>query len=94
MPLVQADAMFADLIGEDPHLLRAEFDALISASFGKPPVPPPAHSRVPPHPGLPCPPSRCRRPGCAVPDAPSPDRHTAANALLLRRPRRVSRHWL
>jgi hypothetical protein len=70
MPLVQADAMFADLIGQDPQGLRAEFDALISASFGKPPVPPPVHSRVPPHPGLPCLPSRCRRPGCAVPDAP------------------------
>ena len=52
-----ADAEFADLICDDPEWLRAEFDALISASFGGPPVPPPAAPpRVPPdrgwdHPG-------------------------------------------
>lgn len=52
MPLQQADAMFADLICEDLQWLRAEFGALISASFGKPAVPPPRPSRVPPHTGL------------------------------------------
>jgi hypothetical protein len=71
MPLTKADAArFADLLGEDPQWLRAEFDALISASFGKPPTPPPAPSRVPPRPGAPCPPSRRRRPGLALTDAP------------------------
>ena len=66
MPLVQADAMFADLICKDPRWLRAEFGALISASFGKPPMP----SRIPPHPGSHAGASRCRRPGSAVPGAP------------------------
>ena len=71
MPVVEADARFADLICEDPQWLRAEFDALISASFGEPPAPPPpAPSRVPPRPGSPCPPSRRLRPGPAVTDAP------------------------
>jgi hypothetical protein len=50
MPLVQAGAMFADLICKDPKRLRAESGALISASFGKPPVPPPRPSQVPPQP--------------------------------------------
>jgi len=42
----EADAAFADLICADPQLLRAEFDALISASFSEPPAPP----RPAPHP--------------------------------------------
>ena len=55
----EADAAFADLICADPQWLRAEFDALISASFSEPPAPPrPAPPRVPPRPGNPCPPSR------------------------------------
>jgi hypothetical protein len=33
----EADAAFADLICADQEWLRAEFDALISASFGAPP---------------------------------------------------------
>jgi len=67
MSLVQADAMFADLIGEDPHWLRAEFDALIlgilrqAACAAARAFPGPAASR------LAMPPSRCRRPA-----APSP----------------------
>jgi hypothetical protein len=36
------DSEFAELICDDPEWLRAEFDALISAVFGEPPVPPPA----------------------------------------------------
>jgi hypothetical protein len=44
-----ADAEFADVICADPEWLRAEFDALISASFGEPPAPPPAAPpRLPP----------------------------------------------
>ena len=71
MPLAKADTRFADLICEDPQWLRAEFDALISASFGEPPAaPPPAPSRVPPRPGSPCPPSRRRRLDHAVINAP------------------------
>ena len=55
----KAGAAFADLICDDPQWLDAEFDALISASFGEPPAPP----RVPPRPGIPCPPSRRPSPG-------------------------------
>ncbi len=55
----EADAAFADLICADPQWLRAEFDALISASFGEPPAPPPpAPPRVPPRPRTPGPPTR------------------------------------
>ena len=40
---------FADLMCADPQWLREEFDALIAASFGRPPAPPPpAPPRVPP----------------------------------------------
>lgn len=47
----EADATFAELICADAQWLRAEFDALISASFGQPPAaPPPAPPRVPPSP--------------------------------------------
>jgi hypothetical protein len=60
----EADAAFADLICGDPQWLRAEFDALISASFSGPPAPPlPAPTRVPPRPGSTPPPSRQRAPG-------------------------------
>jgi len=62
----EADAAFADLICGDPQWLRAEFDALISASFSGPPAPPlPAPTRVPPRPGSTPPPSRQRAPGPA-----------------------------
>ena len=60
----EVDAAFADLICDDPQWLRAEFDALISASFSEPPAPPPpAPPRVPPRPGIPSPPSRRPAPG-------------------------------
>jgi hypothetical protein len=63
----EADAAFADLICADPQWLREEFDALISASFNEPPVPPPpAPPRVPPRPGTPPHPSRRPAPGPAV----------------------------
>lgn len=49
----EADATFADLICADPQWLDIEFDALVAASFGRPPVPPPpAPPRVPPSPGI------------------------------------------
>lgn len=55
------DAEFADLICADPEWVRAEFDALIDAAFGDPPVgpAPPAPPRVPAGrrpPGSPVPP--------------------------------------
>ncbi len=37
----EAETAFADLICTDPEWLNEEFDALASASFGQPPVPPP-----------------------------------------------------
>jgi hypothetical protein len=45
----EADATFAELICADPQWLRAEFDALITAGFGAPPVwpRPPAPPQVP-----------------------------------------------
>ena len=67
MPLVQADAMFADLICKGPQWLRAEFGALVSASFGRPPVPPPTSSRSRRIPAC-----HVRPPGAAVPAPPSP----------------------
>jgi hypothetical protein len=52
------DEAFTEIISSDPDLVRAEFDALIGASFDDPPPPPapPAPSaaepeRTPPHPG-------------------------------------------
>ena len=60
----EAGAAFADLICDDPQWLDAEFDALISANFSEPPVPPPpAPPRVPPRPGIPYPSSRRSSPG-------------------------------
>ena len=68
----EAGAAFADLICDDPQWLDAEFDALVSASFGEPPAPPPAAPpRVPPRPGIPCPPSRRPGPGPAVLTSPA-----------------------
>lgn len=57
----EADMAFAELICADAQWLRAEFDALISASFSQPPAaPPPAPPRVPPFPGRAGPPSQHR----------------------------------
>jgi hypothetical protein len=68
----EADAAFADLICADQQLVDAEFDALISASFGEPPAPPPpAPPRVPPRPGSTPPPSRRPSPGPAVLTSPA-----------------------
>jgi hypothetical protein len=64
VPTRETDATFTDLICADPQWVREEFDALISASFGEPPAPPPpAPPRVPPRPGHPCPPSWRPAPG-------------------------------
>ena len=51
------DEAFAELICGDPDLLRAEFDALIGASFDEPPPPPapPAPSAARPAPAHPQP---------------------------------------
>jgi hypothetical protein len=49
------DEAFTELISSDPDLVRAEFDALIGASFNEPPPPPPAPSAAqpaPPHSAL------------------------------------------
>jgi len=55
----EAGAAFADVVYADQQWVDAEFDALISASFSRPPAPPPpAPPRVPPRPGNPFPPSR------------------------------------
>jgi len=63
----EAGAAFADVVCADQQWVDAEFDALISASFGEPPAPPPpAPPRVPPHPGTPPPPSRRPAPGPAA----------------------------
>ena len=63
----EARAAFADVVYADQQLVDAEFDALISASYGEPPAPPPpAPPRVPPRPGTPCPPSRRSAPGPAA----------------------------
>ena len=68
----ETDAAFADIICADTHWLRAEFDALISASYGEPPAPPPpAPPRVPPRPGIPRPPSRRPAPGPAAVTCPA-----------------------
>jgi hypothetical protein len=57
----EAATTFADVICADPQWVREEFDALISASFGQPPAPPPpAPPRVPPKRGPRLPPSRPR----------------------------------
>jgi hypothetical protein len=52
----EAVTAFADIVYADQQWTDAEFDSLIAASFGKPPLPP-APPRVPPHPGTPPPPS-------------------------------------
>ena len=61
----EAGAAFADVVYADQQWVDAEFDALISASYGEPPPPPPpAPPRVPPRPGTP--PSRRPAPGQAA----------------------------
>jgi hypothetical protein len=52
------DEAFAELISSDSDLVRAEFDALIGASFNEPPRPPapPAPSAAQPTPPPPPPP--------------------------------------
>ena len=68
----ESNAVFADLICGDPQWLRAEFDALISASFSEPPAPPPpAPPRVPPRPGIPPPSSRRPPPAQAAMTSPA-----------------------
>ncbi len=73
----EVGAAFADLICDDLQWLDAEFDALVSASFGEPPAPPPpapppsAPPRAPPRPDIPCPPSRRPGPGPAVLTSPA-----------------------
>jgi hypothetical protein len=63
----EADVAFADVVYADQQWVDAEFDALISASYGEPPAPPPpAPPRVPPSPGIPRPPSRRPAPGPAA----------------------------
>jgi hypothetical protein len=64
----EAGAAFADVVYADQQWVDAEFDALISASFGEPPSPPPppAPPRVPPRHGIPPPPSRRPPPGPAA----------------------------
>jgi hypothetical protein len=60
-------ATFADIVYADQQWVDAEFAALISASFSGPPaLPPPAPTRVPPHPGTPPPTSRQPAPGQAA----------------------------
>jgi hypothetical protein len=75
MDLATRDAeAFAELICADAQWLREEFDALIAASFSRPPTaPPPAPPRVPPPHGRPRPPGRHRlRPGApALTSAPT-----------------------
>jgi hypothetical protein len=63
----EAGAAFADVVYADQQWVDAEFEALVSASFGEPPAPSrPAPPRVPPHPGTPSPPSRPPAPGPAA----------------------------
>jgi len=77
MSTVVEDA-FLDLVCQDDELLRAEFDALIAASWHTPPPPPPAPSD----------PAR-RPPGWppAPPGEPRPLRQTVREAPRLRRQR-------
>jgi hypothetical protein len=56
----EADAAFADVVYADQQWVDAEFDALISASFSKPPAPPPP---APPRHPAPALPAACARPG-------------------------------
>ena len=64
----EAGAAFADIVYADQQWVDAEFDALISASFTRPPAPP----RVPPRPGTPPPPSRQPAAGpAAIPVGPA-----------------------
>jgi hypothetical protein len=68
----EAGAVFADVVYADQQRVDAEFEALVSASFGEPPAPSrPAPPRVPPHPGTPPPPSRRPAPGPAAATSPA-----------------------
>jgi hypothetical protein len=60
----EAGTEFADIICADPDLLRQEFDALIAASYARPPA------RRPP-----APPGSAPRPGRAHPRAGPGSRH-------------------
>ncbi|MEV4620772.1 hypothetical protein AB0J74_18935 [Asanoa sp. NPDC049573] len=40
-PASTIDATFLDIVCHDEELLRAEFDALVAASWDEPPAPPP-----------------------------------------------------
>lgn len=74
MPTRTVDETFLDLVTRDDDLVRAEFDALIAASWDAPPPPPPAApapaDRPPgwPEPSHPGPPRLAdrRRPGRRV----------------------------
>ncbi|MEV6350517.1 hypothetical protein [Actinoplanes sp. NPDC051851] len=64
------DEAFTELICGDPDLVRAEFDALIGASFDEPPPPaPPAPSAAQP---APCPPQPDTSPTPAANDGRPP----------------------
>jgi len=69
----EAGAAFADIVYADQQWVDAEFDALISASFTRPPAPPPpAPPRVPPRPGNPSAPPRQPAAGlAAIPAGPA-----------------------
>lgn len=40
---VDVDAAFADLVLADDELVAREFDAIVAAEFGEPPIPVPSH---------------------------------------------------
>jgi hypothetical protein len=66
----EAGTEFADVICADPDLLRQEFDALIAASFARPPASPP-----------PAPPGAAPRHGRSWPrDEPGSVHHLACHA--------------
>ena len=73
----QADTKFAELVCADPEWLRAEFDALISASFGAPPKwprpPAPPRARYPIQSGWPRQPASQARPEAAETSIRSPE---------------------
>jgi hypothetical protein len=49
------DEAFTELISSDPDLVRAEFDALMDASFNEPPGPPPPPAPSAAQPAIPDP---------------------------------------
>jgi hypothetical protein len=76
MRTVSLDEAFLDLVTADDDLVRAEFDALIAASWDAPPPPPPA---------VPAPADR--PPGWPAPRGPEPVRR-AGRLVPARRPTR------